>query len=321
MVADVPTLIREGRCALTTSFLGFKFMVLYPVIQLGMASTLGHLSCKLTNNQYIWDDMAIVLGLALTMLYTRSSKTLSKERPPNTLFSLSIVLSIVGHILLFVAFYAICLVLLYDQSWFCKRADAVDYMTAFNEYGPTAVNSTFFSPEVLTNCKVYEVYNDQIDPVEETTAGDIEQAHEIVVTWLFAHMQYFSVAAAFNLRDKFRLPFYTNYWYTGFFIASLGVNVWFLMDTSDTIDVPFQSMYIPMSFRWTMFILFAVHFVVSLIWEMLATWVVPSWRIKRAEAKKEAAKKAAYAQFTEEPVDQPTQANCAANTVTVQFRP
>lgn len=39
-VADVVTLIKEGRCALETSFTAFKYMVLYPVIQLLMTASM-----------------------------------------------------------------------------------------------------------------------------------------------------------------------------------------------------------------------------------------------------------------------------------------
>ncbi len=38
-LSDVIDVLKEGRCSLTTSFIAFKFMILYPVIQ---AST--HLS-------------------------------------------------------------------------------------------------------------------------------------------------------------------------------------------------------------------------------------------------------------------------------------
>ncbi|KAG6587192.1 P-type ATPase (P-ATPase) Superfamily [Phytophthora cinnamomi] len=103
-ILDVPVLIREGRCALTTSFLGFKYMVLYPIIQLGMASVLAQIGTwadidlQLTDMQYFWDDLTIVLALAMCMLYTGPSGVLSRAKPPTTLFSLEIIASLLGHI-------------------------------------------------------------------------------------------------------------------------------------------------------------------------------------------------------------------------------
>ncbi|TMW68217.1 hypothetical protein Poli38472_007889 [Pythium oligandrum] len=280
-VTDVPVLIREGRCALTTSFLGFKFMVLYPIIQLGMASTLGHYGTMLSNNQYLWDDLAIVLGLAITMLYTASSKKLSRERPPNTLFSTTIVTSILGQVALYIAFFAGMLVLLHQQSWFCPREVGMELMTAYLE-DPSSISTAVPDPTLLNNCAFYPDYVDMID----TEVDDIWVSHEDSEIWLFAHLQYYSVAAAFNIKDPFRMPFYTNLWFAAMFIAGLVVNVWFLMDTSNVIGDTFQTLPLESSFRVKMLLMFIGHFVVSLLWEMVATWVIPKWRLDRADAKK-----------------------------------
>lgn len=39
-IADVPILLAEGRCALETSFVSFKYMIMYPIIQLTITGTL-----------------------------------------------------------------------------------------------------------------------------------------------------------------------------------------------------------------------------------------------------------------------------------------
>ncbi|KAG3181768.1 hypothetical protein PC128_g14978 [Phytophthora cactorum] len=107
VITNMPVLIREGRCALTTSFSGFKYMALYPIIQLGKASVLAQVGTwadvdiQLTDNQYLWDDLSIVLPLALCMLYTGPSKSLSRDKPPSTLLSLKVVASIAGHLVIF----------------------------------------------------------------------------------------------------------------------------------------------------------------------------------------------------------------------------
>lgn len=134
-ISDVPVLMREGRCALATSFLGFKYMVLYPIIQLGMASVLAQVGTwagvdmQLTDMQYFWDDLTMVLALAMCMLYTGPSKVLTRARPPSTLFSLEIVASLLGHIVINALLFALALVLMsHESSWYCSIEDALEFV-------------------------------------------------------------------------------------------------------------------------------------------------------------------------------------------------
>ncbi|KAF1328096.1 Ring finger protein nhl-1, partial [Globisporangium splendens] len=253
-IQDVPVLIREGRCAIVTSFLAFKFMVLYPLIQLAMATTLAHFDLALTNNQYLWDDMAIVLGLAITMLYTGASTELSKEKPPRTLFAPRIIASIAGQVAIFIAFFAGHFALLRNQStdWFCRIEDGMAFLSGHRN-------------EVSSNCELYLDYN----------TPDNEYSFEDTCVWLFGHMLFISAAAAFNAKDPFRLPFYTNKTFTVLLPAVLGVNLWFLLDTSDLLNDTFQLMPIPFDYRWKMLVMFAGHFIASILWEFVATGLLP----------------------------------------------
>ncbi|GMF19355.1 unnamed protein product [Phytophthora fragariaefolia] len=255
-ILDVPVLLREGRCALTTSFQSFKFMCLYPIIQLSMVVVLAHVGSEadteilLTNNQYVWDDMGIVLGLSIAMLYTGPTYRLSPVKPPHTLFSLSIVASIVGQVVIFIAGFAAALgVLHHEDSWFCSVKDALTYV---NE-----VNSTY-SP----NCAVFKDYDMEA----------LEYSYEDTTTWLFVHLSYIVVAIAFNiLKDSFRLPFYTNRIFTTLAILTLGVNLWFLLDTSGVINDTFQVMPVPFSFRWKLLLMFIAELFIASGWEFVAT--------------------------------------------------
>ncbi|RLN91403.1 hypothetical protein BBJ28_00013569 [Nothophytophthora sp. Chile5] len=268
-ILDVPVLIREGRCALTTSFLGFKYMVLYPIIQLGMASVLSQIGTwaavdiQLTDNQYLWDDLAVVLVLAMCMLYTGPSKTLSHERPPQTLFSLPIVASILGQIAIYCAFFAAAFALMAHQdSWYCPIKDALAYVND---------NDT----SVSENCAIFVDYGVD-DP------DDLEYGYEDSVTWLFAHLSYLAVAAAFNVKDPFRLPFWTNRLFSVVLVLEIGLNLWFLLDNSGALENEFQVMPMPSSFRWSLFGLFVAEFVVAIGWELIATRTLPRWWRKRS---------------------------------------
>uniref|UniRef100_H3GK36 Cation-transporting P-type ATPase N-terminal domain-containing protein n=1 Tax=Phytophthora ramorum TaxID=164328 RepID=H3GK36_PHYRM len=261
-ILDVPVLLREGRCALTTSFQSFKFMCLYPIIQLGMAIVLAHVGSDagsevlLTNNQYVWDDIAIVLGLSIAMLYTGPAFKLSPEKPPSTLFSLSIVASIIGQVAVFIAGFAAALAILHQEdSWFCSIKDGLAYVNG--------ENST-----ALPNCEVFENYDMEA----------LEHSYEDTTTWLFVHLTYIVVAIAFDvLKDPFRQPFYTNRIFSTLAVLVLAVNLWFLLDTSGVINETFQVMPIPSSFRVKLLLLFLAELVIGSAWELVATRFLPKW--------------------------------------------
>ena len=86
-ITDVLKIIREGRCALETSFTAFKFMTLYPIIQLTMAAVLYQLGSAISNNQYLLDDLGIVLFMGIFICWTKPARELTVERPPGTSLS------------------------------------------------------------------------------------------------------------------------------------------------------------------------------------------------------------------------------------------
>ncbi|GMF38614.1 unnamed protein product [Phytophthora lilii] len=270
-ISDVPVLIREGRCALTTSFLGFKYMVLYPIIQLGMASVLAQVGAwadvdiQLTDNQYLWDDLAVVLVLAMSMLYTGPATRLSFEQPPKTLFSLPIVASILGHILIFAALFALAFVALNrETSWYCTLADG---LRDAKETGSS----------LSLKCAILREYSME----------NSKLSYEDTVTWVFVHLQYVVAAAALNVKDPFRLPFYTNYIFAIVLIEELIMNSWLLLYNSDVVNNTFELLPIPEPFRWKLFGLFLVELVGCIGWELIATRVLPRWRRSRRNVEKD----------------------------------
>ena len=80
---------------------------------------------------------------------------------------------------------------------------------------------------------------------------------------------------AFNIKDPFRLQFFTNKVYTLLLVLSFGVNVWFLLDDSNVIGRTFQLVNVPMSYRLHMLLLFLGQFVLCMIWEVIATRIIP----------------------------------------------
>ncbi|EQC27086.1 hypothetical protein, variant [Saprolegnia diclina VS20] len=179
-IGDVVALIQEGRCALTTSLLAFKYMVMYPVIETTLITVINHVQATFSNNQYLFDDLVVVLGLSVLMLRTGPSPILTRARPPDSLFAPAVLGSIAGQTALFGVFFALPLWLAHSQDWFCAL------------------------PDVASGRKVCFAY-------QPDESGDMTvHAHEVSIIWTTGHLQYLLLAIAFNLKDAFRKSVWTN---------------------------------------------------------------------------------------------------------------
>eukprot|EP01102_Stenamoeba_stenopodia_P001111 TRINITY_DN10974_c0_g1_i1.p1 TRINITY_DN10974_c0_g1~~TRINITY_DN10974_c0_g1_i1.p1 ORF type:complete len:1106 (-),score=181.90 TRINITY_DN10974_c0_g1_i1:41-3358(-) len=117
-ISDVVDLIKEGRCALMTSFIAFKYMILYPVIQLLSALHLYNSFSTLGDFQYLYIDVILVLPIAVTMCYTTPWPRLTKDRPTSTLWCKEILISIGVQVILVVVFLVMISFILDDREWF-----------------------------------------------------------------------------------------------------------------------------------------------------------------------------------------------------------
>ncbi|OQR87524.1 P-type ATPase (P-ATPase) Superfamily [Achlya hypogyna] len=241
-IRDVLTLVKEGRCALMTSFLAFKYMVMYPVIQVVLTSTLYASMISLGNNQFLLDDMGIVLGLSMLMLQTEPSRVLTAHRPPATLFARPIVMSLAGHVGIYLTCFVALRVSLRSQAWYCSVADA--------QAG-------------RPHCFAY---------VAPENDGYTRQSHDNTALWLFGHWAFVLVAVAMNLKDPFRQSVWAN---NKWFVAYTAIVAVALLLLSLT-RVPavlslFELVDIPTAFRWQLLGLVVVHGLCSVAWEALVT--------------------------------------------------
>ncbi|GMF66866.1 unnamed protein product [Phytophthora fragariaefolia] len=130
----------------------------------------------------------------------------------------------------------------HQDSWYCRLEDVLAYL---NE------NDT----SVSENCAIIVDYGVD-DP------DDLDYGYEATVTWLFAHLSCLAVAIAFNIKDPFRLPFWTNRIYTLTVTAEVGLNLSFLLDDSGALEDEFQVMSMTSSCRWSLCGLFVAECVV-----------------------------------------------------------
>eukprot|EP01112_Ceratiomyxa_fruticulosa_P010807 TRINITY_DN2870_c0_g1_i1.p1 TRINITY_DN2870_c0_g1~~TRINITY_DN2870_c0_g1_i1.p1 ORF type:complete len:1135 (-),score=190.03 TRINITY_DN2870_c0_g1_i1:110-3514(-) len=117
-ISSVGALIREGRCALVTSFQLFKYMALYSLIQFASVLALYHIGSVLGDWQFLFIDLFIILplafGLSLTGAYTR----LVKDKPTANLLSRKVLVSLFGQTLIQIGFIVGIFEFLFAQSWY-----------------------------------------------------------------------------------------------------------------------------------------------------------------------------------------------------------
>ncbi|VDO49697.1 unnamed protein product [Haemonchus placei] len=94
----VPTVIREGRAALVTSFGVFKYMAGYSLTQFSSIMLLYWISSNLADFQYLYIDLFLITLVALFFGNTPASDCLSSTPPPTRLLSLASVTSVCGQL-------------------------------------------------------------------------------------------------------------------------------------------------------------------------------------------------------------------------------
>ncbi|KAJ0394524.1 hypothetical protein ATCC90586_003410 [Pythium insidiosum] len=247
-------LLMQGRNSQTTTFVVFKFLALFPMVQLAMLETVGFLNVELSTNQLTWSELAIALALALSMALTRdgAATTLTIDTFPKNLFSPRNFWSVFVQLGVFLVFFVGHLVLLNGQNgWFCSASDGVRWLEGERAFVPSA-------------CAIYGDFN---------TLEHVGYSFEGTCIWLFGNLQILAIAAAFvGRRDG--PPGQRNAWFAVLWVALVGVNVWFVFDSKDTVASTFELMPVPMRFRWRIFVLFLGHLVAALLGEMLVSRAV-----------------------------------------------
>ncbi|KAI9173310.1 hypothetical protein H9P43_007441 [Blastocladiella emersonii ATCC 22665] len=114
----VVTLLREGRAAIVTAMSSFRFMALYSFIQFTSVTTLYLVVSNLGDGQFLYIDIVLILPLAITMARSEAYSTLVPKRPTGNLLSKRIITSLIGHVLLQLAFQLFIFYHVKLQAWY-----------------------------------------------------------------------------------------------------------------------------------------------------------------------------------------------------------
>lgn len=125
-ISCVPVLIREGRCALVTSFGVFKFMALYSLSQFFSVCLLYWISSDLADFQFLFEDLYLVTTLGIFFGNTAAAKKLSSEPPPTRVLSVESVSSILTQVVVLIVFQLLIFYYVSLQPWFIPLTDPQD---------------------------------------------------------------------------------------------------------------------------------------------------------------------------------------------------
>uniref|UniRef100_A0A8C4XKT4 Polyamine-transporting ATPase 13A2 n=1 Tax=Falco tinnunculus TaxID=100819 RepID=A0A8C4XKT4_FALTI len=114
----VPTVIREGRCSLVTSFGVFKYMALYSLVQFVSVLLLYTINTNLSDFQFLFFDLIITTTVAVLMGRTGPAQELGVERPQGTLISVLVLGSLLLQTVLLITVQVLSYFITVSQSWY-----------------------------------------------------------------------------------------------------------------------------------------------------------------------------------------------------------
>lgn len=114
----VPVVMKEGRCAMATSFSLFKFIALYSLIQFVSVLILYRNGSNLGDPMFLYIDLAIITSLAIVMGNTQAYPRLVPKRPISNLISINNVASMLLQFILIIVFQIGTVVYLFSQKWY-----------------------------------------------------------------------------------------------------------------------------------------------------------------------------------------------------------
>ncbi|XP_054290911.1 polyamine-transporting ATPase 13A3-like isoform X1 [Macrosteles quadrilineatus] len=138
-VTCVLDLMKEGRCALVTSFGLFKYMATYSLIQFMSVLILYNSAVELSNIEFLYVDLVITTSLAFMMGRAGPAKFLVPHRPVMSLVAPANVIPLLLHITNLCVIQILSLYILQAQPWYVPVNPEVENGGAVESWENTVV--------------------------------------------------------------------------------------------------------------------------------------------------------------------------------------
>ncbi|XP_078522757.1 putative cation-transporting ATPase 13A4 [Lissotriton helveticus] len=224
----VSEVIKEGRCALVTSFAVFKFLSIYAATTLINQALLNWHFGLLGSCQYLVIDVAIQTVVCLTISLNGASPKLSPYRPMNRLMSPPFVVSICLHMLFAFIIQVVGYVSVLQQPW----------------YNATNIHSACITGNVNMTMSRFQSY-------EGTTIYPLYAGNLIIAAFVFAKGK------------PFRKPLYTNYLFSLVLIGQTAMFIFLFFGDFEAYYIVTQFVCLPTLWRVYLFIAVVILFIVS----------------------------------------------------------
>ncbi|XP_024134308.1 probable cation-transporting ATPase 13A3 isoform X3 [Oryzias melastigma] len=242
-ISCVPSLIREGRAALITSFCVFKFMALYSIIQYISVTLLYSILSNLGDLQFLFIDIAIILIIVFTMSLNPAWKDLVPRRPPSGLISGPLLFSVLTQILICLGFQILTFLWVQKQAWYTPWTPFTDVCNHSSHLNVSDLNGTDLDEHNIQN-------------FENTSL------------FYVSSFQYLIVAIVFSKGKPFRQPSYKNW---PFVLSTVGLYIFLLFilfHPVESIDETLEIVCVPFEWRLKLFLIIIVNAAVSVLVEM-----------------------------------------------------
>uniref|UniRef100_A0A8C4FCF4 Polyamine-transporting ATPase 13A3 n=1 Tax=Dicentrarchus labrax TaxID=13489 RepID=A0A8C4FCF4_DICLA len=241
-ISCVPSLIREGRAALITSFCVFKFMALYSIIQYISVTLLYSILSNLGDFQFLFIDIAIILLIVFTMSLNPAWKELVSRRPPSGLISGPLLFSVLTQILICLGFQTITFLWVRQQPWYTVWTPLTDVCNRSSHINVSDDNDT-------------EVDDHNIQNFENTSL------------FYVSCFQYLIVAIVFSKGKPFRQPSYKNWPFVLSAICLYIFLLFIMFHPVEGIDEFLEIVCVPFEWRVKLFLIIVVNAAVSVLVE------------------------------------------------------
>ncbi|KAL4221380.1 hypothetical protein ACF0H5_019638 [Mactra antiquata] len=138
-IACVPTMIREGRTALVTSFGIFKYMACYSLTQFTSVLILYWVGVNITDFQFLYIDLFLLTTLSISFAFTKAYKKLNPRPPLVRMISLAPISSLILQMVIMVGFQVFFYFYIQKADWFVPWEDDPEEDYDYASYENTSI--------------------------------------------------------------------------------------------------------------------------------------------------------------------------------------